>query len=191
MTLIGEKWARGILVLLISYTALSGVVRAANRLFWCNEVITVSLARLNSLSAVTDALAHAADSHPPPFYFAERAFGSLPVRGTISYRLPSILAYCCFVGCVFLFIQKRRGSEVALLCAAYVVTTVCLLCGRGQRLQPDGRVRGPGYGLLPTCRENTLVDRNGSLFGGRRLVALLRNLCTLNFGATPLKALPH
>jgi hypothetical protein len=118
MTLIGEKWARRILVLLISYTALNGVVRAASRLFWCDEVITVSLTRLQSLHAVKDALAGAADSHPPSFYLAERIFASLPFRETIGYRLPSILAYCCVVFGVFLFVQKRRGSEVALLCAA-------------------------------------------------------------------------
>jgi hypothetical protein len=46
MKLISEKLAGRALGFLIAYTALSSVVRAASKLFWCNEVITVALARL-------------------------------------------------------------------------------------------------------------------------------------------------
>jgi hypothetical protein len=54
MRLETEKLANAGLVLLIAYTAVSGVCRAALKRFWCDEVITVSLARLPTLLAVGD-----------------------------------------------------------------------------------------------------------------------------------------
>src|SRR5437016_2621746 len=97
MTIMSEKLTSRGLVLLIAYTAFSGVVRASSKTFWCDEVITVALARLPSLGTIRDALAHAADSHPPPFYAVERIAARLPINELIAFRIPSILAYCCMV----------------------------------------------------------------------------------------------
>jgi hypothetical protein len=118
MQLDTEKLANRALVLLIAYTAFSGVCRAALKPFWCDEVITVGLARLPTLGTIWDALGHSADSHPPTFHILERVAGRLPFNELIAFRLPSILAFCGVVLCVFLFIKKRRGSACALICAA-------------------------------------------------------------------------
>lgn len=124
MTFNTDKLANGGLVLLIAYAAFSSVIRAASKSFWCDEVITVGLARLPALGTIRDALEHAADSHPPPFYALERMTAHLPGNELITFRIPSILAYCCMVLCVFLFIKKRRGSACALVCAAIPMVSV-------------------------------------------------------------------
>jgi hypothetical protein len=67
MTVNTDKLANGGLVLLIAYAAFSSVIRAASKAFWCDEVITVGLARLPALGTIRDALEFAADSHPHGF----------------------------------------------------------------------------------------------------------------------------
>jgi hypothetical protein len=124
MKLSSEKLANIGLVLLLAYAAVSGVRRAALKTFWFDEVITVGLARLPTLGSIRDALAHGADSHPPSFHILEGVAGRLPVNEQIAYRLPSILAFCSVVLCVFLFIKRGRGSACALICAAIPLSSV-------------------------------------------------------------------
>ena len=107
-----EKLATIGLVLLIAYIALSGVVRAASKPLWFDELITVGLAQQPTLGNLRSALEHAADSHPPPFYVLERFAGRLPLNEHIAYRLPSILAFCCVFLCTFLFIRRARGGPL-------------------------------------------------------------------------------
>jgi len=114
------------LVLLIAYVALSSVSRAAAKWFWSDEIITVGLVRLPSLSATWGALENSADSQPPPFYVVERLAARLPVNELIAFRIPSILAFCGLILCVFLFIRKSRGSTCALVCATIPLLSVLL-----------------------------------------------------------------
>ena len=124
MTLDSEKLATRGLALLIAYAAISSLVRSIGKLFWCDEVITVGLARLPTLAAIGDALRHAADSHPPTFHVLERIAGRLPFNELIAFRIPSILAFCCTLLCIFLFVQKRRGGLCGLVCAAVPLATI-------------------------------------------------------------------
>jgi hypothetical protein len=126
-------------ILLIAYVALSGVIRARTKPFWCDEVITVELAKQPTLSAIWNAVKHAADSHPPLFYVLERLAGSLPLNEHIAFRLPSILAFCCIVLCIFLFIRKARGNACAVICAAIPLTSL---------LSDPYAVEARGYSLM-------------------------------------------
>ena len=123
MTLSTEKLASRGLGLLIAYTALSGVIRATVKPFWCDEVITMAMVRLPTMGAIRAAIEHGADSHPPPFYALERLAGRLPLDELIAFRLPSILAFCCVVLCVFFFIRRWRSGVCALICAALPLTS--------------------------------------------------------------------
>jgi hypothetical protein len=118
------KLADAGLVLLIAYVACSSVLRAASKYFWSDEIITVGLVRLPSLGEIRGALENSADSQPPPFYMVERLAARLPINELIAFRIPSILAFCCSILCVFLFIKRARGSTCALVCATLPLLSV-------------------------------------------------------------------
>ncbi len=65
-----------------------------------------------------------------------------PFRETIAYRIPSILAYCATLLCIFLFIKKRRGSTFALICATVSMATV---------LYSNYALEARGYSLMAGC----------------------------------------
>ena len=119
-----RKLADAGLVLLIAYVAFSSVFRAAAKYFGSDEIIAVGLVRLPSVSAIWGALENSADSHPPPFYVVERVASRLPINELIAFRVPSILAFCGLILCVFLFIRKSRGSTCALVCATIPLLSV-------------------------------------------------------------------
>ncbi len=82
---------------------------AAHRLFWFDEIFTVSISRLPHNSSIWTALAHAADSLPPVYYlivrFSEKVFG----QGEVAARLPSALAMAA--GLLITFDCARRLSD--------------------------------------------------------------------------------
>jgi hypothetical protein len=139
MTFHQERLATCAVGFLIAYAGLASVFRAARRLFSCDEVVTVALARLPTLAATHDALKHAADSHPPLFHTFERLASHLPVSELIAFRVPSVLAFCTVLVCLFLFIKQRRGSSCALVCTAILMMSV---------LYSSYAVEARGYSLM-------------------------------------------
>ena len=66
------RHARLVIAVLLAYVAVAGLLQAANRAFWFDEIFTVAIARLDSMTDVWQALAAAADTSPPGFYVIER-----------------------------------------------------------------------------------------------------------------------
>ena len=124
MRLNTEKVAIGGLGTLIGYAGIRSLFSAASKPFWSDELITLCLARQPSLSSIWHALQSAVDVNPPPYYLLERFSGALALDEHLAYRLSSILAFCCVVLCIFLFVKKRSGSGCALLCAAIPLMSV-------------------------------------------------------------------
>ena len=67
------RHARLVIVVLLAYITVAGLLQASNRAFWFDEIFTVAIARLGSMTDVWQALAAAADTSPPGF-FARRYF---------------------------------------------------------------------------------------------------------------------
>jgi 4-amino-4-deoxy-L-arabinose transferase-like glycosyltransferase len=64
------------------------------------------------------------DSNPPLYYLVERVASRLATNQEIAFRIPSIAGFCCILACVFLFVRKRSGPVVALICAAVPLVTI-------------------------------------------------------------------
>jgi hypothetical protein len=118
-----EKTALLAFVFLVPYAIARSLFAASARPLWFDEIITVTMARLPNLRALWDALARAADGNPPVFYTIERLAVSLSRNELVAYRLPSILGFAVTLVCVFVFIRKRDGNEVAAVCAGGLLIT--------------------------------------------------------------------
>lgn len=110
-------------VSLLGYVFVRSVFQAASRPFWYDEILTWSVARQPSLAAIWRALARAADGQPPTFYLVERLFGHLVPNEHIALRLPSLVAFCSLLVCIFVWVRKHSGSIVGFVCAAAVLST--------------------------------------------------------------------
>jgi hypothetical protein len=143
-----ERLATWGVVALIAYAAIAGIFQAASKPFWYDELCTVAIARQPGMSAIWKALDHAADSHPPTYYFLERFADSLLPNQHIAFRLSSILGFCCIVLCVFIFVRKQSGPVCALLCSALILMS---------HFYDPYAVEARGYALMSACVAIALV----------------------------------
>ncbi|MGA8367338.1 MAG: glycosyltransferase family 39 protein [Candidatus Acidiferrales bacterium] len=108
---------------LIAYALARSLFAAASRPLWCDEIATLLMARMHTISAIWNALARGVDGQPPPFDFIEHAAGALAPPAEIAFRLPSIFAFACVLLCVFIFVRRRSDGVIALVCAAILLLT--------------------------------------------------------------------
>ena len=85
------------------------------KLLWLDELITLHIARLGSVTAIWHALAHAADPNPPLTHLAVLASMRLFGAHTYVYRLPAMLGYWLGMLALFLFLKRRVPATWALL----------------------------------------------------------------------------
>jgi hypothetical protein len=142
------KLAGSGLAALMVYAAIRSIFRAASRPFWFDELCTVAIARQPSISAIWKAEQNAADSHPPTFYFVERLADRLIPNQHIAFRMPSILAFCCLLLCVFVFVRRRSGGVYGLFCSALILMSIFF--------DPHA-VDARGYALMSACLGFALV----------------------------------
>jgi hypothetical protein len=111
------------MALLVVYTIARGLVGAAARPMWFDELLTLDIASQPSLHEMLAAIARGFDSTPPVFFLVERLALSVPIKTEVALRLPSILAFSCALMCVFLYAKKRLGELIACLCALALLAT--------------------------------------------------------------------
>jgi hypothetical protein len=107
----------------IVYAAIRNVFAAAARPLWFDEIATMYLSSQPRLSDIWIALEHGADGQPPAYYLLERIAGHLAHDVEIAYRLPSILAFCCVLWCMFVFLRRHNGEVSAFLCSTALLLT--------------------------------------------------------------------
>lgn len=147
----------GLMVALVLYVIVRGVVAAATRPFWYDELITLSLSSLPSMKQTLAALARALDSPPPGFYVVQRNVVGLLQNKEIALRLASIFAFPCTLICVFVYAKKRCGEAVGFICAVLLLLTILF-----HRFAAEGRP----YSMMIACFAFALVcyQRVPSLF---------------------------
>lgn len=96
-------------LLCLIYMAVAATDRASQRFFWTDEVVTVVIARLPSVSAIWSALENGTDGQPPAFSLIERAFQSSTTDPHLAYRLPSIIGYLLTLAALFVFVARTAG----------------------------------------------------------------------------------
>ena len=118
-----KKAAYVFMGLLAAYVIVRGIVGAASRLFWYDELLTLTIAGEPSLHDLWAAVKTGIDSAPPLFYLMERAALGITSNKQIALRLPSILAFPCTLICLFVYAKKRIGEVLACLCALLFLST--------------------------------------------------------------------
>ena len=98
--------AAGLLALIYLVTS---ILIARHRLFWYDEILTITFSRLSDLSSIWKALTHGGDGMPPTYYAVVRMFERLPIPLEISARLPSALAMV--IGMLITFDCARRLTD--------------------------------------------------------------------------------
>jgi Dolichyl-phosphate-mannose-protein mannosyltransferase len=118
-----DRLAAPALAALTAYAFVRSVFTAASTPFWYDEICTRIVAGQPAVSAMYDALRHAADSNPPLFYLLERFSAALVKNEHIGFRLPSIVGFAVVLVCVFLVVKTRSSPTVAFVCAAALFMT--------------------------------------------------------------------
>ncbi len=118
-----DNWIRGAVVALAIYSVAKNLLRAATKPLWFDELLTQAVSRQPSLSAIWNALKNGVDGNPPLFYVIERIASKLSSHEMIAYRLVPALAFSGVLICIYLFVQKRSGAKVALICTLLLFVT--------------------------------------------------------------------
>jgi hypothetical protein len=118
-----DKLALSVFVVLLVYSAVRSVVGAISKPFGYDELCTRIIALQPNIRAIWNALQRGADGQTFAFYIVERAASAVVPYDRIAFRIPSILAFCGTLICLFAFVRRRSGSTYALLCACIPVVT--------------------------------------------------------------------
>jgi hypothetical protein len=124
MQLNNEKLVSRTFVVFVLYAGVRSVIGAASKPLWSDELITLCVARQPRVSMIGQALRSAVDAVPPPFYLVERLAGVLVPDEHLAFRIPSIVAFCILLLCIFSIVKRRSSSGCALLCAAIPLMSV-------------------------------------------------------------------
>jgi hypothetical protein len=122
--LVTDRVADRLILVLVVYAAIRSVFLATIKPFWYDEMCTVLVARLPSVSTIWRGLKQAVDGMPPPYYLVERIAGRLLQNEQVAFRIPATAGFCCVLVCVFLFVRKRSGSVSALICSLVPLVTI-------------------------------------------------------------------
>lgn len=144
-----DKLATCGLVVLITYVAVAGIFRSAAKHFWPDELLTLTVAQQPTTAGIWEALSRGAvNSDPPSFPIVERLAGAVVPNEHIAYRIPSVIALCCVVLCVFVFVRRRSGGIYGLICAVVPLVSV---------LYNIWVMQARGYALATACVAVALV----------------------------------
>jgi len=115
--------------------------QAATKLLWCDELITLAIARQGSFAAIWRALAGGADPNPPFTHWLVLRSTSAFGQGALAVRLPAIL--CVLLAIVCLWAILRRW-----LCPGYAALGVlAFMATRGFDYAYDARSYAPLMGF--------------------------------------------
>jgi hypothetical protein len=96
---------------------------ASQKPLWNDELYTLYIARLHSMSDVWEALSTGAEQLPPFFYVLTRS--SLALFGTseLALRLPEVIGFWIMALCLFRFVSKRIPGPYGSLAMLFPLVT--------------------------------------------------------------------
>jgi len=142
----------------ILYLAVTGLV-ASHRPLWNDELYTLYIARLHSMTDVWNALSTGAEQLPPFFYVLTRA--SLALFGTseLSLRLPEVIGFLVMGFCLNRFVSKRAPAAYGFLAMLFPLVTGAYYYATEAR--PYGLVLG--FSALALVCWQAATERDGRL----------------------------
>ena len=98
----------------ILYLAVTALL-ASQKLLWNDELYTLYISRLSTISDVWSALSTGAEQLPPFFYVITRASLALFGAHELSVRLPEVIGFWVMGVCLFQFVSKRTSAVYGFL----------------------------------------------------------------------------
>ncbi len=155
--------------LLTSFYAAVVLILSSVKLLWLDELITLHIAQMGSLSAVWNGLAHGADPNPPLSHLL--VLGSMRLFGAHEFalRLPAMIGY--WIGMVALFQFLRRWvSGTWALGGVFMSMSMAAF-----QYSYESRSYGIFYGLAmlavylleSRCRFDRVIQRTSLVRAGR------------------------
>jgi hypothetical protein len=126
---------------------LGGMGHAHAKTFWFDELVTVYVARLPTLTAVWTALTHQADNTPMSFYLETRAASAAFGENHIAMRLPAILGFAIMCVATFCFAARRSTALHGMLAMLFPAFTLAREYGYEAR----------SYGVVLGCTAAALA----------------------------------
>lgn len=111
------------LAVVVGYIGVRSLAEAMGRPFWYDEVSTWTLSQQGSIRAIWRILSTSADGQPPAYYMLVRLCGCLVKTPEIAARIPSILAFCGTLICMFLVARRHTSVLTALLSSLLLIPT--------------------------------------------------------------------
>ena len=145
---LSDTFAPALLGLLLTYAFVRGVAAGTGKAYWYDEMLTHLVIAQGSMSKIMSALRALVDGQPPLFYVIETVSTRLVANRDIALRLPAAFGVVCAMFCVYIFLQRQAGRLIALLSAAFLMTTVAFTAYAAEA-RP--------YGLLVACIAFALV----------------------------------
>jgi len=121
---------------------LSMALLAIRKRLWSDELLTLYISKLPSLSDVWSALLTGADQNPVPFFLMTRASLALLGENNFALRLPAVLGFLLMSLCLFKFTAKRSSVFYGVVAMLFPLTTAAYWYAYEAR--PYGLVLGFG-----------------------------------------------
>lgn len=107
----------------VVYLLLTGLI-ASQKMLWNDELFTLYIAKLSSLSDIEAAISTGADQQPPSFYFLTHIILKFLGPTELAVRLPEVLGFWLMSLCLFRFISKRLSALYGFAAMMFPLTTI-------------------------------------------------------------------
>jgi hypothetical protein len=103
---------------ILSLAFLAGAsVKARQRTFWYDEILTEYVASLPSFDAIWKTLAAHAESSPPLFHLITKLSGATLGSTSLGLRFPAMAGYLTMMLCIYFIVRRYTGPLYALIAA--------------------------------------------------------------------------
>lgn len=130
---------------------------------WYDEIFTVELARLPSISDIWTALGSGLEMFPPVIHLLTRASHALFGETRLASRVPALLGYWVLCVCLFYFVARRCSLVYGAVAAVFPLVT------GGYWFAYEARP----YGIVLACCGTALLCWQAATERRRRRLALL------------------
>lgn len=142
-----DKWPLWILAGFSLLYLLMTCAIASKRMLWNDELFTLYLSRLGTLSDLLAAVSTGADQNPPSFYLLTKGLLMALGESQLAIRLPEVFGVLLMSLCLFRFVSKRLPALYGF--AAMIFPLITIAYEYAYEARPYGLVLGfSGLALL-------------------------------------------
>jgi hypothetical protein len=119
----GGRAANTLLAIILVGVGIRSILCACEKPLWFDEILTIIMCRVPSVSKLWQALNNGADTNPPLFYLIAGFAHRFIADDHVAYRLPSIVGLLVTIVCIYLFLSRRIDRLSSLVGATFLLCT--------------------------------------------------------------------